>query len=190
VFAFATHGLLNGPAVERIEASVLERVYVANTVPLHEQAAQCAKIEVVSVGPTIGEAIKPITAKIETIEMAGPTHEDKPTPESKDPAVQAILKRLMRPHYGAFVALVNNLMAGRAEMTPWERDTFLPDIARKMTQAGKISPAMVKKVREIAHKYGVSIGFPSFAELGAAYDEQQDAERKRTASAAQEVNHE
>lgn len=58
VFAFATHGLLNGPAVERIEASVLERVYVANTVPLHEQAAQCAKIEVVSVGPTIGEAIK------------------------------------------------------------------------------------------------------------------------------------
>jgi ribose-phosphate pyrophosphokinase len=58
VFAFATHGLLNGPAVERIEASVLERVYVANTVPLHDQAAQCAKIEVVSVGPTIGEAIK------------------------------------------------------------------------------------------------------------------------------------
>lgn len=58
VFAFATHGLLNGPAVTRIEESVLERVYVANTIPLRDNAEQCPKIEVVSVGPTIGEAIK------------------------------------------------------------------------------------------------------------------------------------
>jgi ribose-phosphate pyrophosphokinase len=32
IFAFATHGLFNGPAGERIEACALEEVVVANTV--------------------------------------------------------------------------------------------------------------------------------------------------------------
>lgn len=58
VFAFATHGLLNGPAVDRIMASDLEQVYVTNTIPLHADAAACPKIAVTSVGPTLGEAIK------------------------------------------------------------------------------------------------------------------------------------
>ncbi|MCB9506879.1 MAG: ribose-phosphate pyrophosphokinase [Myxococcales bacterium] len=57
VFAFATHGLLNGPAVERIEASELSAVYVSNTVPLSEAARECSRINLVGVGDIIGEAI-------------------------------------------------------------------------------------------------------------------------------------
>jgi len=58
VYAFATHGLFNGPAVERISTSDLSAVYVTNTIPLHPEALTCDRIRVLSVGPTIGEAIK------------------------------------------------------------------------------------------------------------------------------------
>jgi ribose-phosphate pyrophosphokinase len=58
VFAFATHGLLNGPAVERIAASSLSRVFVTNTIPLLPSAEACEKICALSVGPIFGEAIK------------------------------------------------------------------------------------------------------------------------------------
>lgn len=57
VWAFATHGLFNGPAVDRIAASVLEGVYVTNTIRLPAAAAACDRIHVVSVGDIIGEAI-------------------------------------------------------------------------------------------------------------------------------------
>lgn len=58
VFAFATHGLFNGPAVERIAASDLEAVCVTNTIPLSDAALACDRIRVVSVGDIIGEAIR------------------------------------------------------------------------------------------------------------------------------------
>ncbi len=57
VWAFATHGLFNGPAVERIVVSDLEGVCVTNTIPLRPEAKACDRIRVVSVGSTIGEAI-------------------------------------------------------------------------------------------------------------------------------------
>jgi len=58
VYAFATHGLFNGSAIERIDVSVLEQVYVTNTIPLQRNAIDCARIEVLGVGATIGEAIR------------------------------------------------------------------------------------------------------------------------------------
>lgn len=58
VYAFATHGLFNGPAVERIEASSLSRVFVTNTVPVKPESLGCSRIEVLSVGAVIGEAIR------------------------------------------------------------------------------------------------------------------------------------
>lgn len=58
VYAFATHGLFNGPAVERIEASSLSRVFVTNTVPVKPESIGCSRIEVLSVGAVIGEAIR------------------------------------------------------------------------------------------------------------------------------------
>lgn len=58
VYAFATHGLLNGPAGERIENSVLTRVFVTNTVPVKPELLGCSRIEVLSVGAVLGEAIR------------------------------------------------------------------------------------------------------------------------------------
>ena len=57
VSAFATHGLFNGPAHDRIDASVLSGVYVTNTIPRNEERVS-EKIRVLSVGATIGEAVR------------------------------------------------------------------------------------------------------------------------------------
>lgn len=60
VYAAATHPILSGPAVERIDNSQLEGVIVTDTIPLGEQAAALDKIEVVSVAKVFGEAIRRI----------------------------------------------------------------------------------------------------------------------------------
>ncbi len=60
VYAFATHAVLSGPAVERLEASPFTKVFVTDTIPLTSEAAACDKIEVLSVGPLMGEAIRSI----------------------------------------------------------------------------------------------------------------------------------
>ena len=58
VFAFATHGLLNGPAAQRIEDSVLEGVIVANTIPLQEHVSKTTKkVRQLSVGKLLAVAI-------------------------------------------------------------------------------------------------------------------------------------
>ena len=60
VLACATHGVFSGPALERIENSVLSEVWVTNTIPLTEKAQALSKIKVRSVAPLLGEAIKRI----------------------------------------------------------------------------------------------------------------------------------
>ncbi len=59
IFACATHAILSGPAIERLENSQIEELVVTNTVPLGEKAL-CKKIRVLSVAPLLGEAIKRI----------------------------------------------------------------------------------------------------------------------------------
>lgn len=60
VYAFATHPVLSGPAIERIEASAFTKIFVTDTIPLTPEAAACDKIEVLTVGPIMGEAIRSI----------------------------------------------------------------------------------------------------------------------------------
>jgi len=60
VVACATHGVLSGPAVERIEASVLSEVVVTNTIPPSPAVSRCAKIKFLSTGRLLGEAIRRI----------------------------------------------------------------------------------------------------------------------------------
>jgi ribose-phosphate pyrophosphokinase len=60
VVACATHGVLSGPAVQRIEQSPLEEVVVTNSFPLSEEARACKKIRVLSIGRLLGEAIRRI----------------------------------------------------------------------------------------------------------------------------------
>jgi ribose-phosphate pyrophosphokinase len=60
VVACATHGVLSGPAVQRIEASPLEEVVVTNSIPLSPEATACKKIRTVSIARLLGEAIRRI----------------------------------------------------------------------------------------------------------------------------------
>ena len=60
VFAYATHGVLSGPAIERIDESVIEEVVVTNTIPLSDHAKSSSKIKVLSVAWLLGEAIRRI----------------------------------------------------------------------------------------------------------------------------------
>ena len=58
VYACATHGLLSGPAVERIEASAIEELVFLDTMPLPENAKQCAKIKQITASDYFAEAIR------------------------------------------------------------------------------------------------------------------------------------
>jgi len=57
VFAAATHGVLSGPAIERIDASPIKRVIVTDTIPLSAEASKCKKITQLSVASLLAEAI-------------------------------------------------------------------------------------------------------------------------------------
>jgi len=59
VYACATHAVLSGPAIERLEKSAIDEVVVTNTIPERE-GARSKKIKRLSVGPLLGEAIKRI----------------------------------------------------------------------------------------------------------------------------------
>jgi ribose-phosphate pyrophosphokinase len=60
VFAFATHGLFNGPAADRILDSKIEKVFVTDSIPLKEEVKQKVedKIEQLSLDLMIAELIR------------------------------------------------------------------------------------------------------------------------------------
>ncbi len=60
VLACAVHGVLSGPAIERIEGSPIERLIVTNTIPLRGDRATCKKIVVLSVARLLGQAVRSI----------------------------------------------------------------------------------------------------------------------------------
>jgi ribose-phosphate pyrophosphokinase len=60
VRACATHAVLSGPAVERIEASAITEVVVSNSIPLSGAADNCTRIKQLSVAPLLAKAIRSI----------------------------------------------------------------------------------------------------------------------------------
>lgn len=56
VYACCTHPVLSGPAIERLENSVIREVVVTNTIPL-EKEKMIPRVKVLSVAPLLGEAI-------------------------------------------------------------------------------------------------------------------------------------
>jgi ribose-phosphate pyrophosphokinase len=60
VFAAATHGVLSGPAIERISTSVLEELVLTDTIPVSKENQEKARIKIVSCAPLLGEAIRRI----------------------------------------------------------------------------------------------------------------------------------
>ena len=60
VLACAVHGVLSGPAIERIEKAPLDQLIVTNSVSLGEAGQRCKKIVVLSVARLLGQAIRNI----------------------------------------------------------------------------------------------------------------------------------
>ena len=60
VIACATHAVLSGPSVERIETSNLREVVVTNSIPLSKKARQCSKIKPLSIAPLLARAVQSI----------------------------------------------------------------------------------------------------------------------------------
>src|SRR3989338_683089 len=59
IFAAASHGVLSGPAVERIKKSKIEEFVISDSIPL-DPAKKGSIFKVLSVAPLLGEAIKRI----------------------------------------------------------------------------------------------------------------------------------
>ncbi|HET9227125.1 MAG TPA: ribose-phosphate pyrophosphokinase, partial [Thermoanaerobaculia bacterium] len=60
VLAAGVHGVLSGPALQRINESPLEQVLITNTTPLEEKISRSPKLKALSVAPLLGEAIRRI----------------------------------------------------------------------------------------------------------------------------------
>jgi len=61
VVAYCTHPVLSGPAVERINASVLDELVVTDTIPLREDARGSPKIRVLTVASLLAETMRRIS---------------------------------------------------------------------------------------------------------------------------------
>src|SRR5215203_3717059 len=55
VIACAVHGVLSGPAIDRIEKSPIDKMIVTNTIPLNAAGQTCGKIVVLSVARLLGQ---------------------------------------------------------------------------------------------------------------------------------------
>ena len=63
VYAYCTHPIFSGPAIERIsKGDALDEVVVTNTIPLSEAGMACKKIRQLTVAPLIAETIQRIAS--------------------------------------------------------------------------------------------------------------------------------
>lgn len=60
VYASCVHGVLSGPAIERLKDSKLSGFICTNTIPQNEKAALYQGMKVLSVGPVLGQVIKAV----------------------------------------------------------------------------------------------------------------------------------
>jgi ribose-phosphate pyrophosphokinase len=61
VFAYCTHPIFSGPAIERIAKSQLDEVVITNTIPLSDAAKACKKIRQLTVAFLFAETIRRIS---------------------------------------------------------------------------------------------------------------------------------
>jgi ribose-phosphate pyrophosphokinase len=57
IYAACTHAVLSGPAIKRINESVLDEVIATNTIALDSKQQECKKLTVLSIAPLLAEAI-------------------------------------------------------------------------------------------------------------------------------------
>lgn len=63
VYACCSHGVLSGPAIERLEASSIKQLVITDSIPLRGPALDCKKIKVLSIAGLIGDAIRCINSE-------------------------------------------------------------------------------------------------------------------------------
>ncbi len=61
VYAYCTHAVFSGPAIERIQKSQLDEVVISNTIPMSAAAAACPKVRQLSVAFLFAETIRRIS---------------------------------------------------------------------------------------------------------------------------------
>jgi ribose-phosphate pyrophosphokinase len=64
IYACASHGVLSGPALERIEKSPLKELILLDTIPYPADKPRCDKIRYLSVAPIFAEAIERIYEEV------------------------------------------------------------------------------------------------------------------------------
>lgn len=60
IYAACTHGVLSGPAVQNIQDSPIEKLFITNTIALSAEAEKCPKIVQLSIAEMLAIAIKKI----------------------------------------------------------------------------------------------------------------------------------
>lgn len=60
VMACATHAVLSGPAIDRINNSAFSQVIISDTIPVGDKLAACSKLKVISIAGLLAKAINNI----------------------------------------------------------------------------------------------------------------------------------
>eukprot|EP01126_Amoeba_proteus_P003006 TRINITY_DN1097_c0_g2_i4.p1 TRINITY_DN1097_c0_g2~~TRINITY_DN1097_c0_g2_i4.p1 ORF type:complete len:328 (-),score=76.11 TRINITY_DN1097_c0_g2_i4:667-1650(-) len=58
IYAAVSHGVLSGPALQRIEESEITELVVTDSIPQEENVQKCSKIRVIDIAPMMAEAIR------------------------------------------------------------------------------------------------------------------------------------
>ncbi len=69
VYACCSHPVLSGEAVNKINESPIEKLYITDTIPTEEKEMACPKLKVESVAPLLGEAISRIHREVSVSEL-------------------------------------------------------------------------------------------------------------------------
>ena len=69
ICACCTHAVLSGDAVNKINNSEINRVYITDTIPTEEKSVNCPKLLVQSLAPVLGEAISRIHREVSLSEL-------------------------------------------------------------------------------------------------------------------------
>ena len=69
VYAYCTHAVLSGRAVQNVVKSGLDKLVVTDTIPLRAEAKTCEKIETITLAPLLAEAIRRVSEEESLSEM-------------------------------------------------------------------------------------------------------------------------
>ena len=61
VYAYIVHPVLSGNAIDKISQSKLDQLVVTDTIPISEEARACKKIRIITMAPTLAEAIRRVS---------------------------------------------------------------------------------------------------------------------------------